>query len=122
MFAAVPAPSRKLIKIVAAAGIAVFVILPVALIHSAARGTRLLESAVIGAPTPAHGDLRVTFRPVEAEVYVDGSLRGMTPLLVELPAGNHSIRVGSPRMEHWRAADVTIRDNVEHRLDVDLSE
>ena len=71
---------------------------------------------------PAHGDLRVTSRPVEAEVYIDGTLRGMTPLMVELPSGKHSVRVGSPRMEHWRAVDVTVKDNVEHRLDVDLSE
>jgi hypothetical protein len=32
------------------------------------------------------------------------------------------VRVGSPRMEHWRAAEVNVKDNTEHRLDVDLSE
>ena len=42
--------------------------------------------------------------------------------MVELPSGKHSVRVGSPRMEHWRAIDVTVKDNTEHRLDVDLSE
>ena len=102
--------------------IAIFIVLPVALMHSAARGKRLLESAITGIPAPAHGDLRVISRPVEAEVYVDGSLRGMTPLLIDLPAGKHSVRVGSPRMEHWRAAEVTVKDNTEHRLEVDLSE
>lgn len=122
LFASVPPPSRRLIKIVAASAAAVFVVLPVVLMHSASRGGRLLQSAIAGAPMPAHGDLRVTSRPVEAEVYVDGSLRGITPLLVELPCGKHAIRVGSPRLEHWRAAEVTVKDNVEHRLDVDLSE
>ncbi|MCA1828146.1 MAG: protein kinase [Myxococcales bacterium] len=122
LFPSVPPPSRKLLKIVAVAAIVVFAVLPLALMHSAARGERLLESAITGVPAPAHGDLRVTSRPVEAEVYIDGSLRGMTPILIELPAGKHSIRVGSPRMEHWRAAEVNVKDNVEHRLDVDLSE
>lgn len=122
LFASVPPPSRKMLKLVAAGAALLFIALPLALIHSAARGERLLEEAIIGRPAPAHGDLRVTSRPVEAEVYVDGRLRGMTPLLIELPVGKHAVRVGSPRMEHWRAADVNIRDNTEHRLEVDLSE
>jgi len=122
LFASVPPPSRRLLKIVAVSAIAIFIVLPLALMRSAARGGRLLESAITGISALAHGDLRVTSRPVEAEVYVDGSLRGMTPLLIDLPAGKHSVRVGSPRMEHWRAAEVTVKDNTEHRLDVDLSE
>ena len=122
LFASVPPPSRKMFKLVAAGGALVFIALPLALIHSAARGERLLEEAIIGTPAPAHGDLRVTSRPVEAEVYVDGRLRGMTPLLIQLSVGKHAVRVGSPRMEHWRAADVNVRDNTEHRLDVDLAE
>ena len=122
LFASLPPPSRKMFKLVAAGGALVFIALPLALIHSAARGERLLEEAIIGTPAPAHGDLRVTSRPVEAEVYVDGRLRGMTPLLIELSVGKHAVRVGSPRMEHWRAAEVNVRDNTEHRLDVDLAE
>ena len=122
LFASVPPPSRRFVKLVAALGALLFIALPLALIHSAARGERLIESAITGEPMPAHGILRVTSRPVEAEVYVDGSLRGMTPLRVELPVGRHAVRVGSPRMERWRAADVNVRDDTEHRLDVDLSE
>jgi len=30
--------------------------------------------------------------------------------------------VGSPRLEHWRAAEVFVQDDVEHHLDIDLSE
>ena len=122
LFASVPPPSRKLIQLLAVGGAVVFIVLPLALIRSAARGERLLAAAVIGTPAPAHGDLRVTSRPVEAEVYVDGRLRGITPLLLELTVGKHAVRVGSPRLEHWRAADVNVRDNTEHRLEVDLSE
>jgi hypothetical protein len=122
MFAAMPAPSRRKLKVAAAAAALLFVTLPFALLLSAPKGARLLTSAIAGLPAEAHGDLRVTSKPLEAEVYVDGTLRGVTPLLVELPAGKHSVRVGSPRMEHWRAADVNVKDGVEHRLDVDLSE
>jgi eukaryotic-like serine/threonine-protein kinase len=122
LFASVPPPSRKVVKVVAVSAAALFVALPIALMHRAAQGERLLQAAIMGTPGPAHGDLRVTSRPVEAEVYVDGSLRGMTPLLIELPAGKHAVRVGSPRMEHWRAAEVNVKDNTEHLLDVDLAE
>ena len=122
LFPSVPPPSRKTLKLVAAGAALLVIALPLALMHSAARGERILTAAIIGTPAPAHGDLRVTSRPVEAEVYVDGRLRGMTPFFLELPVGRHTVRVGSPRMEHWRAAEVTVRDNTEHRLDVDLSE
>jgi hypothetical protein len=111
-----------MVKLVAVGAALLFIVLPLALMQRAARAARLLEAAIVGVPAPAHGDLRVSSRPVEAEVYVDGSLRGMTPLFIELPVGKHSIRVGSPKMEHWRAAEVTVKDNTEHRLDVDLSE
>jgi len=122
LFAAVPPPSRKAVKLVAASAVLLFIALPLALMQRAARAARLLEAAIVGVPAPAHGDLRVSSRPVEAEVYVDGSLRGMTPVFIELPVGKHTIRVGSPKMERWRAAEVTVKDNTEHRLDVDLSE
>ena len=122
LFASVRPPSRKIVKLVAAGGALAFILLPLLLLHSAERRERFLTAAIIGTPGPSHGDLRVTSRPVEAEVYVDGRLRGLTPLLVELSAGKHAVRVGSPRLEHWRAAEVNVRDNTEHRLDVDLSE
>jgi len=122
LFAAVPPPRRRALKI-AAISVAVIVIgVPLALFLAGPRAARLITSAIGTAPSTAHGDLRVTSRPVEAEVYVDGTLRGLTPLSVELPAGKHSVRIGSPRLEHWRAAEVTVKDGVEHRLDVDLSE
>ena len=60
--------------------------------------------------------------PVEGEVYVDGSLRGVTPLIVELPAGPHAVRVGSIKLGRWRAADVAVKGGGEYRLDVNLAE
>jgi len=63
----------------------------------------------------------VTSWPGDAEVYVDGRLRGITPLLIELTTGDHEVRVGSVKMGRWRALDVQVKDGVEHRLDVNLS-
>jgi hypothetical protein len=42
--------------------------------------------------------------------------------MLELPTGPHSVRVGSPRLERWRAAEVTVKDGVQHRLDVDFTQ
>jgi tRNA A-37 threonylcarbamoyl transferase component Bud32 len=121
LFAAVPPPSRWKLKLAAGAGALLFVLLPLALIRAATHGGHIFPVAVAGIHAP-RGDLRVTSRPESAEVYVDGTLRGSTPIVIELPAGKHSVRVGSPRLEHWRAAEVNVKDNVQHRLDVDLSE
>lgn len=121
LFPRVPPPRRRLLKTVAVGAAVLIFALPVAILLAApARARRFIESAIVGVPAPAHGDLRITSTPLEAEVYVDGTLRGTTPLLLELTSGHHSVRVGSPRLERWRAAEVTIRDGVQHRLDVDL--
>lgn len=121
LFAAMPPPRRRGLKIAAFLLALLMVGLPTAWILAAPPGRRFIAAA-IGEALEGHGDLRVTSRPVDAEVYVDGNLRGVTPLLVELSVGKHTLRIGSPRLERWRAAEVTIRAHVEHRLDVDLSE
>ena len=119
LFAAVPPPRRKWWKLAVAAAL-----VGASAVVAAApkRAARILTSAIVGAPSAAHGVLHVTSRPEQAEVYVDGTLRGTTPLQVELPVGMHSLRVGATRLERWRAADVNVKDNTEHHLDVDLSE
>ncbi len=123
LFAAVPKPPRRFLRTVAICAALLIVALPVALLFAAPRkAKRFFESAIVGVPAPSHGDLRVTSQPPEAEVYVDGRLRGLSPLLVELSSGPHSIRVGSPHLSRWRAAEVVVKDGVEHRLDVDLLE
>jgi serine/threonine protein kinase len=123
LFAAVPPPKRRLLKISAVAAAIVFLVLPLTLVLAAPRRAReLLHSALARSPAAGHGDLRVTSSPVEAEVYVDGSLRGVTPLIVELPAGTHPVRVGALRLGRWRALDVAVKAGVEYRLDVNLGE
>ncbi|HEY6908792.1 MAG TPA: serine/threonine-protein kinase [Myxococcales bacterium] len=121
LFPSVARPRSRFLKLLAASGALVFVVLPLTLLIAAPKRAQWLLNSAIGAPHVPHGDLRVTSEPGDAEVYVDGTLRGMTPLSVELPAGLHPVRVGSARLQRWRALEVDVRDGVEHRLDVDLS-
>jgi len=55
-------------------------------------------------------------------LYVDGALRGRTPLTLELAAGQHAVRVGSPRLSKWRDADVHMHPRSTGRLDFDLNQ
>jgi tRNA A-37 threonylcarbamoyl transferase component Bud32 len=71
------------------------------------------------APT---GELLVTSRPGGAQVYVDGSLRGKSPITLALPAGHHAIRVGDPKAGRWRTADVEMPAGSKGNVDVDLTE
>jgi len=52
---------------------------------------------------------------------VDGAFRGMTPALVEVPFGNHSVRVGSVPLGRWRGMDVRVKNGIEYHVEVDLS-
>jgi uncharacterized protein YjeT (DUF2065 family) len=112
------APPRRL-RLPVAIG-AVLLLAGLALFFGPGRGRRLISAAL--APPAAHGELRVSCRPEEAEVYVDGALRGTTPLTLDVPVGKHSVRIGSPRLERWRAAEVLVKEGTDYRLDVDLSE
>jgi len=58
---------------------------------------------------------------VGAEVYVDGALRGVTPLTLQLDPGQHGVRVGSERLGKWRNADVKMFSGSSGRLDFDLN-
>ncbi|HEY2029997.1 MAG TPA: serine/threonine-protein kinase [Myxococcales bacterium] len=114
LFKSVPPPTRLWLKVAGAA----LVVALVAAVGIERHKLRFVTAALAASP---HGQLRVTSRQ-EAEVYVDGELRGMTPLTVDLPTGNHAVRLGSARMGRFRAAEVTIDDGVQSRLDVDLNE
>jgi hypothetical protein len=123
LFAAVPPPKRTRLKVAAASAAILFLALPLILILKGPRRTKsLLHSAIASATTASHGDLRVTSKPAGAEVYVDGNPRGFTPLRVELPSGKHLVRVGLPGLGRWRAAEVDVKDGVEHRLEANLAE
>jgi Protein kinase domain/PEGA domain len=120
LFADVPAPRRRALKIVAALGVLLALALPAAWVIESARSARATRRAA-GMSAPA-GELRVSSRPAGAEVYVDGALRGITPLQVELDPGQHSVRVGSARLGKWRTADVKMFSGSSGQLDFDLSQ
>jgi Protein kinase domain/PEGA domain len=122
LFAGVAPPRRRALKIAAALVALVIVALPVALMARAHGGIGWLKAAIAGVPDARHGELRVTSRPISAEVYVDGTLRGTTPLRIELTVGKHDVRIGAPLMQRWRAAELQVKEGVQHQLDVDLSE
>lgn len=114
LFKFVPPPTRTWLKVAAVAVVAA----AVAAVGIERHKLSIVTAALAASP---HGELRVTSRQ-EAEVYVDGEYRGLTPLSVDLPTGRHSVRLGSARMGKFRAAEVRIDDGVQSRLDVDLNE
>ena len=86
----------------------------------ASRAAARRSKRAAGMQAPA-GELRVTSVPEGADVYVDGALRGTTPVLLELAPGHHSVRVGVPRLDKWRTADVQMSAGSSGRLDIDLT-
>src|SRR5713101_1359434 len=137
LFAKVAPPRRRALKIAAALGALLAIALPaVWLVHlsraalssgsrpagfQAEAGDLRVSSRPAGFQAEA-GDLRVSSRPAGGEVYVDGALRGTTPTTLRLAAGQHSVRVGNPRLGRWRNADVTMYPGSSGRLDFDLTE
>jgi hypothetical protein len=75
------------------------------------------------APGPAagEGELVVTSRPDAAQVIVDGSARGVTPLTVTLSAGAHVVEVRAGTGEP-RVIPLMIRANVQTAQYVELQE
>lgn len=53
------------------------------------------EVAAILEPLPPPGRLAVTSNPPGAEVYLDGNLRGLSPVVIEVDQGVHEVRVTS---------------------------
>ena len=68
------------------------------------------------------GELLLESAPAGAEAYVDGQLRGVTPLSLRLATGLHEVRVGSTRLERWRAVSVTIAQGRREERRIDLTE
>ncbi|MFL5311133.1 MAG: serine/threonine-protein kinase [Myxococcales bacterium] len=120
LFAELAPPRRRALKIVAALGALLALSLPAAWIVEAARSAHASRRAA--GFHAAKGELRVFSRPAGAEVYVDGALRGSTPLTLELSAGQHAVRVGDPRSARWRDADVRMHSGSSGRLDFDLTQ
>jgi hypothetical protein len=92
-------------------------------------GILLLQASVIGwywsrpapGPVEGEGELVVTSRPAEAQVIVDGAVRGVTPLTVTLAAGTHVVEVRAGKGEP-RVIPLIIRANVQTAQYVELQE
>ena len=52
---------------------------------------------------PADAMLMVTSSPSEAQVYLDDSFKGKTPITLELPFGKYEVRVNLPDYYEWEA-------------------
>jgi PEGA domain len=72
-------------------------------------------------PAAGEGELVVTSRPDAAQVIVDGSARGVTPLTVTLSAGAHVVEVRAGTGEP-RVIPLMIRANVQTAQYVELQE
>jgi hypothetical protein len=89
----------------------------------------LLQASVIGwywtrpapGPVEGEGELVVTSRPDAAQVIVDGSERGVTPLTLTLAAGTHVVEVRTGSGEP-RVIPLVIRPNVQTAQYVELQE
>jgi hypothetical protein len=121
LFAELAPPRRRALKIVAALGALLALSLPAAWIVESSRAALASRNRAAGFHASS-GELRIFSHPAGAEVYVDGALRGSTPLTLELVAGQHAVRVGSPRLSKWRDADVHMHPRSSGRLDFDLNQ
>jgi hypothetical protein len=114
---------RKL-RILAGVGAAIALGLPLAWL--VAEAAHVFEQHSRGNAQPelhvATGELSVTSNPHGAQVFVDGSPRGSAPLILVLPAGHHLVRVGDPRTNRWRTADVELPAGSSGAVKVDLAE
>ena len=47
--------------------------------------------------------LKVDSVPVGAQIFIDGSLKGKTPMKIEVPFGRYEVRLSSPNYNDWEA-------------------
>jgi serine/threonine-protein kinase len=114
-------PRRSLAPWAAVAAAALAFSLSVVWVVAEARGRTSIGSIRLPELQARRGELRVRSIPPGAEVYVDGTLRGAAPLSLRLAEGRHAVRIGSPRLQRWRAAELTLRASAVQVLDVDLA-
>jgi hypothetical protein len=117
------APRRRKLRIAAAIGAAVALGLPLAWIVAEAAHSfaRQRQGGASGGIHLATGELTVTSKPAGAQVVVDGKLRGPAPITLVLPAGPHLVKVGDPKTNRWRTADVQLPAGSTGSVDADLT-
>jgi hypothetical protein len=117
-------PSRRgrplALRAAGAIAAALALALPVAWLVADAKGRTSIGPLQLPGLQARRGELRVRSMPPGAEVYVDGTLRGAAPLSLRLAEGRHAVRIGNPRLQRWRAAELMLRASAVQELDVDL--
>ena len=59
----------------------------------------------------AFGTVTVSSDPDGAEVYLDGKFIGNTPATLEIPAGEHALRLASPNRASWERTVEILKDS-----------
>lgn len=77
-----------------------------------------LPTVAAAAAVAAAGTAAVNSRPPGAEVWIDGVVRGTTPILLSLPAGLHTLEVRSGQMD--RAVPLMIGPGAQVSRDIEL--
>ncbi len=121
LFARVSQRHPARLRLIAGVGAAVALGLPLAHFVSAGEVGKIALPLRPGISAPT-SELHIGSAPEGAEVYIDGTLRGVTPLAVKLLLGRHQLRVGSPRLERWRASEVVIAQGRSEERHIDLTE
>jgi PEGA domain len=67
---------------------------------------------------PTTGTLSIVSRPDTAELYVDGTLRGTTPLQLALPAGRHELELRRGTVTRREAVEVAAGGQSSHSFDL----
>lgn len=117
--AAVHRPQRfllygtALLLLLAASGLALYLYLPVL------KPTPQPPAPLPAMPVPAQALLSVTSAPAGAQIFVDGTLMGISPQRIQLSAGKHEVRLNLPHYYEWEA-QVDLAGDAETPLSVKL--
>ena len=80
------------------------------------------QTITLAPPVPMYGSLEVTGTPIEADVYIDGTLMGQIPLFIDkLLIGNHSLEI-TKNGYAARKDDIVISDGETINLNVALNQ
>ncbi|MGH9331895.1 MAG: PEGA domain-containing protein [Vicinamibacterales bacterium] len=71
---------------------------------------------------PTAGTLRVISRPAGAELYIDGQLRGTSPVELSLSAGRHELELRRGTVTRREAVDITAGIAAVHSFDLGQSQ
>ena len=76
------------------------------------------EPVAAPVPAPPSAPVRITSAPVGATIFVDGVMRGVAPLLLDLPEGTHVVEA---QLEGYEPARVSILASAGERASVALA-